>query len=223
LTGCGSQCVGIFGGTFDPIHYGHLRTALELRIRLSLAQVRFVPCNIPPTRKQPLLSPQDRLRMVRAAIESEEPHFVLDAREIERGGVSYTVDTLTELRAEMPTTPLALLLGMDAFLSLPSWRQWEKLLSLAHIVVAHRPGWRAPADGLLGDLVAERGTETNADLCTSVAGRVHVEAVTQLEISSTDLRHSISAGIDPKYLVPPSVRSLIIDTECYAKKAEAIL
>jgi nicotinate-nucleotide adenylyltransferase len=200
-----------------------LRTALELRLRLKLAQVRFIPCNIPATGKQPLLSPEDRLRMVRAAIDSEEPHFVLDAREIERGGVSYTVDTLRELRAENPQTPLALLLGMDAFLSLPSWREWDQLLALSHIVVAHRPGWAAPHDGVLGELIASRLTDSSDDLCQTLAGRIHVEAVTQLEISSTDLRLSISAGIDPKYLVPPRVRSLIIDTECYAKKAETVL
>jgi nicotinate-nucleotide adenylyltransferase len=212
------RCIGVLGGTFDPIHYGHLRTALELRERLSLDHVRFIPCNEPPTSKQPLLDAPTRLRIVQAAIESE-PDFLADAREIERGGMSYTADTLRSLRAEFGDRPLALILGMDAFLSLPGWYQWRTLIDFAHIVVAHRPGWTAPGDGVLGQLLAERAVDSRRILHEQAHGSVYIAAVTQLEISSTALRTSISEGVDPKYLVPPAVRSIVLEMECYAGTA----
>ncbi len=211
------RCIGVFGGTFDPIHYGHLRTALEVRQRLELSHVRFVPCCEPPGGKSPLMDPAMRLHMVQAAIESEEG-FVADAREIERGGVSYTVDTLASLRIDYPTTPIALMMGMDAFLSLTAWHKWAQFLDLAHIVVAHRPGWQAPDSGVLGNLIASRSVTDKHKVHTELAGCIHVAPVTQLEISSSDLRDSISAGVDPKYLVTPSVREIILKMECYAKE-----
>jgi nicotinate-nucleotide adenylyltransferase len=214
-----NRCIGIFGGTFDPIHYGHLRTALEIQIRLELQQVRFVPCAVPPHREKPLLSSELRLKMVRAAI-APEPAFVADAREIERAGPSYSIDTLTSLRAEYPDTPLGMIVGMDAFLALTSWRDWQRILDLAHIIVARRPGWEAPTEGVLGELLATAATKRTADLHGALAGRIAIAAVTQLEISSTDLRNSISAGIDPRYLVPPSVRDIIIETESYAQTSK---
>src|SRR5690606_32888062 len=131
---------GIFGGTFDPIHYGHLRTALELKHVLDLAVVHFVPCANPPHRATPMTDGALRMRLVQAAI-ADEPGFVADDRELERAGLSYTVDTLFSLRAEFKARPICLLLGMDAFVSLPQWHRWNELLDLAHIVVAHRPGW----------------------------------------------------------------------------------
>ena len=207
--------IGIFGGTFDPIHYGHLRTALELAETLSLAEVRFIPCAQQPLREVTTASAEARLAMVRAAIEGQT-RFSVDTRELDRPGPSYSVDTLTELRAEYPDTPLCMLLGMDSFLSLPDWHRWEELFGLAHIVVAHRPGWRAPAAGVLGGLVLERGTDDRRDLCTSPCGRVFVTPVTQLEISASEVRELISGGLDPKYLIPDSVREIIIETECYA-------
>ena len=212
------QCIGVLGGTFDPIHYGHLRTALELRERLQLDHVRFIPCNEPPTDKEPLLNAQMRLRTVAAAIESE-PDFFVDSREIDRGGVSYSSDTLRSLRDELGETPIALIMGMDAFLDLPRWRNWRSLIDDAHIVVAHRPGWEAPHDGLLGELIDDRETDSLNTLHTEPSGRVFVAEVTQLEISSTALRTSISEGVDPKYLVPPAVRSIILELECYAGTA----
>lgn len=218
MTEHAARCVGVLGGTFDPIHYGHLRTALELRERLALDHVRFIPCNDPPTSKHPLLDAQTRLRLVKAAIESE-PQFVVDAREIERGGVSYTVDTLKSLRSDFSDTPLALIMGMDAFLSLPSWHNWSSLIEYAHIVVAHRPGWQAPRDGVLGRLLGDRAVDSPRRLHDEMAGHVYVAEVTQLEISSTALRTSISEGVDPKFLVPPAVRSIVLELECYAGTA----
>lgn len=207
--------IGIFGGTFDPIHCGHLRTAFELWQELKLAEVRFLPAGNPPHRDQIYASAELRLRMVEAAV-ADQPGFVVDDREVRRGGMSYSVDTLTELRAEYPTRSLCLLLGMDAFLGLPHWHRWRELLALAHIVVAHRPGWKVPVRGPLGGLLVDHGTGTVRDLHERPAGRVYVRAVTQLEISSTELRALLAAGRDPHYLVPDQVRQIILETRCYA-------
>jgi nicotinate-nucleotide adenylyltransferase len=208
--------IGIFGGTFDPIHYGHLRTALELESLLELEKVHIVPCANPPHRTAPMTDGALRLRMVAAAV-AGEAKFVADDRELKRAGVSYTVDTLASFRAELPGRSLCLLLGMDAFLGLPHWHRWRELTELAHVVVAHRPGWSAPSTGTLGDLLSERRAPSVAAIAARPAGLVHVQPVTQLEISSTDLRDSLRAGRDPKFLVPDSVREIIIETECYAE------
>jgi nicotinate-nucleotide adenylyltransferase len=208
--------IGLFGGTFDPIHYGHLRTAFELWQSLKLSQVRFLPTGDPPHREAPLTTPELRLQMVSAAIAGISA-FVVDDREMRRTGVSYSVDTLTELRREFPTRSLCLLLGMDAYLGLPNWHRWREIFDLAHVVVAHRPGWKAPITGPLGEVMVDRGTGSVRDLHDAVAGRVYVHAVTQLEIASTDLRQLILSGRDLRYLVPDAVRELIVSTGCYSQ------
>jgi len=211
--------IGVFGGTFDPIHCGHLRTAFELWQELQLAEVRFLPTGTPPHRDQLYASAELRLKMVQAAV-ADQPGFVVDDREVRRSGLSYSVDTLSELRREYPQTPLCLLLGMDAFLGLPNWHRWRELLTLAHIVVAYRPGWRAPTTGPLGEVMVDHGTGAIRTLHEERAGRVYVRAVTQLEISSTELRALIIAGRDPRYLVPDPVRQIILETRCYAARQE---
>src|SRR6201998_2099086 len=177
------QPIGVFGGTFDPIHCGHLRTAFELWQELQLAEVRFLPTGSPPHRAQMYASGELRPQLVQAAVGGQSG-FVVDDREVRRSGVSYSVDTLTELRREYPATPLCLLLGMDAFLGLPDWHRWRELLALAHIVVAHRPGWKAPTMGPLGEVMVDHGTGTIRDLHQSPSARVYVHAVTPLDISS---------------------------------------
>ena len=208
--------IGLFGGSFDPIHYGHLRTAFELWQSLRLAQVRFLPTGSPPHRDTTLAPPELRLQMVRAATAGQAA-FVIDDRELRRTGVSYTVDTLLDLRGEYAERSLCLLVGMDAFLGMPHWHRWREIFELAHVVVAHRPGWKAPITGPLGEVMVDRGTGSVRDLHQARAGRIYVHAVTQLEISSTDLRSLIHANRDLQYLVPDAVRELIITTGCYAQ------
>lgn len=212
--------IGIFGGTFDPIHYGHLRTGFELLQALKLAELRFMPAGNPPHREHTVASNEQRLEMVRVATEGQA-RFVVDDREMRKSGPSYSVETLAELRAEHPRRPLCLIIGMDAFLGLPKWHQWRDLLELAHLVVAHRPGWRAPGMGPLGSLLVDRGTGRVLDLHEARAGRIYIHAVTQLEISSTEVRALIHAGRDPRFLMPDGVRRIIMDTGCYARKDEA--
>ncbi len=212
--------MGIFGGTFDPVHYGHLRTAFELREILRLPEMRFMPAGNPPHREHTIASNELRLAMVRAATDGEAG-FTVDDREMRKRGPSYSVETLAELRTDYPSRPLCLIVGMDAFLGLPKWHQWRDLLSLAHLVVAHRPGWRAPTTGPLGELLVERGTAAVQDLHEHLAGRIHIHAVTQLEISSTEVCALIHAGRDPRYLMPDGVRRIILESGCYARKEEA--
>ncbi|MDX1480591.1 MAG: nicotinate-nucleotide adenylyltransferase [Woeseiaceae bacterium] len=208
------SAMGIFGGTFDPIHYGHLRTAFEVLQALRFDEVRFMPCGTPPHRGDPIAAAEVRLEMVRAATEGQHG-FVVDDRELSRDGPSYSVDTLSELRGEYPLRPIALIIGMDAFLGLPKWYHWQEILQLAHIVVAHRPGWKAPDIGPLGELLAERGTHRVGDLHQAKSGQIYILDVTQLEISSTDIRDIVSAGRDPRFLMPDAVRELIRESGCY--------
>lgn len=209
--------VGVFGGTFDPIHHGHLRTAFELLEGLELEEIRFIPAARPPHRDAPTADAELRLAMVRAATEGQAG-FVVDDRELRRAGPSYTVLTLAELRAELGARPICLVVGMDAFVGLPSWHRWQELLELAHLVVAHRPGWNPPQSGEVGELLQARRVGSVAELHGSSRGRILVQPVTQLEISSTRLRDIVASGRDPRYLVPEPVRAIISETACYTRQ-----
>ncbi len=211
--------IGIFGGTFDPIHYGHLRTAFELLQTLHLDEVRFVPCGDPPHRGLTFAPAALRLDMVRLATR-DEPGFVVDDRELHREGPSYSIDTLASLREEFPRHSLCLITGMDAFLGLPTWHRWEEILDFAHIVVAHRPGWRAPGDGALGALLEQRRTRAPREVHESLRGLIVVHQVTQLEIASTEIRSLVADGYDPRYLMPDSVREVIMESSCYSRPSE---
>jgi nicotinate-nucleotide adenylyltransferase len=206
--------VGVFGGTFDPVHYGHLRSAFEMLQALRFDEIHFVPCGDPPHRGVTYANARDRFRLVQLAIEGQAG-FVADDRELRRDGPSYTVDTLISLREEFPGDSLGLIVGMDAFLGLPGWHRWEEVLDLAHIVVAHRPGWKAPDIGVLGDLITEYGTHRVDELHGTTHGRVHIHAVTQLEIASTEIRDLIAAGRDPRFLMPDQVRDAILELKIY--------
>lgn len=210
------SAMGVFGGTFDPIHYGHLRTAFEVLQALRFSEVRFMPCGMPPHRGSPVALPEQRLAMVKAATEGQHG-FVVDDRELHRDGPSYSVDTLAALRGEFPLRPIALIIGMDAFLGLPKWYHWQEILQLAHIVVAHRPGWKAPDIGPLGELLADRGTHRIGDLHQAKSGHIYILDVTQLEISSTDIRDLVAAGRDPRFLMPDAVREYIRQSGCYGR------
>jgi len=206
--------IGIFGGTFDPIHYGHLRSAFEMLQALDFEEVRFIPCGDPPHRGVTYATAEQRSRLVELAIHGQDG-FIADDRELKRGGLSYTVDTLESLRKEFPGRSLGLIVGMDAFLGLPGWHRWDEILDIAHIVVAHRPGWKAPDIGALGKLISDYGTHRVEDLHSATEGRVHIHAVTQLEISSTEIRDLVAAGRDPRFLMPDAVRDDILNSKIY--------
>lgn len=207
--------LGIFGGTFDPIHFGHLRPALELLQTLPLDQIAWVPCRQPPHREQPVASADTRVRMLQAAVDGVAG-FDIDRRELHRSGPSYMVDTLRSLRAEAEQRRLCLLLGMDAFLGLAAWHEWRMIVELAHVVVAERPGWQRPASGELGALINACATRSVDDLLRQRAGRILFQPVTQLEISATAIRSLAQAGKSVRYLVPDGVRDIIEHERVYA-------
>ncbi len=209
--------VGVFGGTFDPIHFGHLRAALELHEALALDELRLVPASVPPHRGEPGVEPKQRLSMVRAAA-SDQPGFVIDERELRREGPSYMVDTLQSLRDEMGEVSLSLLLGLDAFLGLPRWHRWERILELAHVVVAHRPGWHLDdaegAEQTAVRLLEERQAGPSV-LRTQPAGSIILQAVTPLAISATAIRRLIREGHSARYLIPDAVWHMIEKDQLY--------
>lgn len=206
--------IGILGGTFDPIHYGHLRIALDVMQSLSLTEVRFIPLREPSHREQPFSTPQQRLAMVEAAI-AGQPGFRVDTRELEREGPSYTVDTLRSLREEVDDIPLCLLLGTDAFLGLPDWHKPQEILTLAHIVVMQRPGETEPHSAQLDKLMAGRHADSADELSTTPGGRILFQTVTQLEISATAIREMIHKGDSPRFLLPEAVLNLIQKDRLY--------
>lgn len=206
-----NQTLGILGGTFDPIHFGHLRMAEELAGWLGLGQVRFIPAAQPPHRSQPQTETRHRVEMTRLAIEGN-PAFALDTREIERQGMSYTVETLASLRQELGTQiPLWLFMGADAFLGLNTWKNWLQLFELANIAVAHRPGYRLAQTDALGDelrrLLQDRQVKDARP--GQAAGQVVLRPVTQLDISATAIRTAIREGKSPRYLLPEAVLNYI--------------
>jgi len=208
--------IGVFGGTFDPIHYGHLRTAFEMLQALRFDEIRFIPCGDPPHRGETYADAAHRFEMVQVAV-AGQAGFVVDDRELQRDGPSYSIDTLLTLREEFPQRSLGLILGMDAFLGLPRWHRWREILDVAHIIVAHRPGWRAPDIGPLGEMLSDSGTHRIKDLHDQTQGCVHIHAVTQLEISSTEIRELVEAGRDPRFLMPDAVRGVIAASKCYGE------
>ncbi len=208
--------IGILGGTFDPIHYGHLRTALDVMQAIGLEQVRFIPLHGAVHRDQPQTPGELRLRMVEAAIEGTSG-FLADDRELRRAGNSYTVDTLASLRREFPLEPLCLLMGMDAFSGFPDWRRPGEILSLAHLLVMHRPGMTQPREPRAQALLETHRCVSLESLRASAAGLIHLQAVSQLEISSTRIRALVGAGESPRYLLPDAVLDLIEENHLYRR------
>jgi nicotinate-nucleotide adenylyltransferase len=206
--------IGIFGGSFDPVHFGHLRPALEILEALSLDHMRFIPSGLPPHRAAPVAGAAQRLAMLQAAV-AEEPRFLVDERELKRKAPSYSFDTLEELRREQPGDRLVLALGLDAFLGFTSWHRWQELLELTHLVIVHRPGSALETHGEIAMLVQEREVEDAEALMAEPAGRMIFLPVTQLEISSSQVRETAARGGDVRWLVPEPVRLLIQDSHCY--------
>ncbi len=206
--------IAILGGTFNPIHHGHLRVAIEVKEALDLAEVHLIPLLAPPHREPPKVSAHTRFEMIAAAT-NDESELIADDREIRRGGISYSVETLRELRAENASTPICMVVGTDAFAHLHTWRDWKELITLAHIVVVHRPGVDLPSDAPANLLLEEFGTDEVADLHASPAGRFMSISIPMLEISSTQIRSILHNGLSPKYLLPKSVLNIIREHELY--------
>ncbi len=207
--------IGILGGTFDPIHFGHLRPALELLEELGFQEIRFLPSSIPPHRAEPETSTADRKSMVELAIQ-EQPGFILDSSELERPGPSYMVDTLADVRRGIDTgLPLVLIMGMDAFVNLPRWHQWRQLTDHAHILVTRRPGYEPRLEEPLDLWLKQRLAREIEELHRQPGGKVLFRQQVLLDISSTDIRERIERGLSPRYLLPETVRHYIEEKGLY--------
>jgi nicotinate-nucleotide adenylyltransferase len=200
--------IGILGGTFDPVHFGHLRPALEVREALALDEIRLIPCHIPPHRPQPHATAGQRVAMLEAAVRAH-PAFRIDTRELQRDGPSYTFDTLASLREELGDAGLCLLVGMDAFGGLTTWHRWDELIGLCHLVVMTRPGADVPAGGELAGFIRRHRVTEPAGLRRQPAGLLLFQPVTALAISASRLRELLAAGLSPAFLMPEAVIEII--------------
>lgn len=213
--------IAVLGGTFDPIHFGHLRPALEIAEQFELEQVRFIPSANPPHRWKPIANAEHRLNMVKLAIQ-DTPEFVVDDREYRREGSSYTVDTLQSIVDEQikkeneKSESMLMILGLDAFQSFTQWREWERILTLTHIVVSTRPGYQLQKtekwmQGRIVDSVSELKQKDGK----GNPGCIFFSEVTPLDISATFIREQLLSGKSSRYLMPDKVANYISDNNLY--------
>jgi len=188
------RSIGIFGGTFDPVHKGHITLAQDLKNHLRLDEMYLVPCRLPPHRALPMASDDDRLQMLRLA--TVNTTLQVDERELKREGPSYTVDTLHALRNDYGTDcVIVLCMGMDAFTSLPTWHRWQDIPGLAHIAVVGRADHVMPLDSAIVNLLKQRQTTTPDDLAKQPAGKIYLTQLSQIPVSSTSIRQILATNI----------------------------
>lgn len=214
--------VMVFGGTFDPVHNGHLRTATELGgLFTTGAEVRMIPCSDPQHRQAPGAHGRHRLAMLKLATGplsqpvENEPVIKVDDVEIRRSGPTYTVDTLAGLRADIGARPLVLVMGSDAFQQLHQWHRWLEIIQLAHIMVIRRPNWSVSGQPLLRDFYRRYSTNNLSELQTRRAGKLAECQLTQLDISATVIRNQLASGQSPRYLLPDVVLDYIVRHQLY--------
>ena len=215
--------IGVLGGTFDPIHFAHLRLAEEVAEAFMLNTVRLIPSANPPHRITPSAPAEDRLKMVELALDRANKKLVPDGRELNRVGKSYMVDTLKQLRTEHPNASISLILGTDAFIELMTWHEWQQLFSLANIIVASRPN--LPLSELETNLEKKLASEYEARkrhdrdlLHSSKNGLIFTYEFTSLEVSGTSLRRRIQHKQSLKYLLPDNVINYIQNRNLYKEK-----
>ena len=216
----GSTLVGIFGGTFDPIHYGHLRVAEEIVETVGLQKMYFVPAGMPRLRYSPVASSQHRVEIVRLAIQ-KNPDFVLDEREIYRDGVSYSIDTVREFKQEFgEEVRLCFILGADAFIKLPEWNNWKELFNLCHFIVSSRPGYsltliKELLSKELREECSQRWVSNTESLRKDTSGLIFISSTTMLDISATSIRAHIAVGRSVRHLVPSVTVNYISENKLY--------
>ncbi len=218
-----SQKVGILGGTFNPIHYGHLAAAEEVRNRLKLDRILFIPSSLPPHKRDEDVPPAaHRMEMVRLAL-AGNPAFEPSDIEIKRGGRSYTVDTIEALRLVHPRDELYFITGLDSFLEIQTWHRWQDLLSLCRFVVLSRPGYRftdltniAFIKSAGDELAGLDNNSRSQSVVRAGAFEVFFETIPLYDISSTDIRRRVQEGKSIKYLLPEAVETYIIKNKLYA-------
>jgi len=223
--------IGLLGGTFNPIHYGHLLPTAELMSELNIHDVRLIPCHRPPHKQTPKVDSNQRATMVQLACDfmNEQHHCALsvDLLELNRQTPSYTVDTLNQYRQQHPTSPLWFLMGLDSLLNFKTWHQWQQILTLCHLVVSVRPGYSLDGQNTnsdtnikseidtVHDLLEARKTEQLSDLHHKLAGHIYFAAITEQNISSSEIRKQYHQGQDPSQLMPPNVAKHINQQRLY--------
>lgn len=212
--------LGIYGGTFDPIHIGHLRTAIEIYETLPFQQIRIIPCKVPPHRGGTFASAEQRWDMVAKAVNGLEGIHA-DPREMQREGISYTVDTLLGLQQDFPETHLCLIVGHDTFLGLPTWHRWQEILTIAHLIVVARPGEDQPSLDMATDIFFSsfQVQENPAQLTQRPSGSILFWKGTALAISSSQIRQRASRHLSLRYLVPDVVHDYINQKMLYGTHA----
>jgi nicotinate-nucleotide adenylyltransferase len=212
------QTIGLLGGTFNPIHFGHLRMAQELADSLSLNSVKFIPSANPPHKPPPQVSAEHRAAMVQLAI-ADNPQFLFDGRELSRTGASYTIETLESLRDELGDgTSLILIMGSDAFTKFNTWHRWQEIIKLCHIALVQRPA-STNKESLTKELetfLHNHYTEHAEDLHEGSAGLVTMQAITPLEISSTAIRQALQLKHSARYLMPENVLDYIAAKQLFS-------
>ena len=207
--------IGLFGGTFDPVHNGHLKIASEMLRLLNLTELRFVPCAFPSHRNTPVVSPEERAAMIELAIEIE-PRFVCDRREISRMTTSYTIDTLAEVREELGVhSTIVFLMGCDALMAINKWKSWSSLLNFAHLVIVDRPGWSREFPSDVGEWIKINRASAVIELQRSPHGLIYLTSSDALDISSTEVRRILGCGGAAQDILPVSVRKFAVENKLY--------
>jgi nicotinate-nucleotide adenylyltransferase len=206
--------IGILGGTFDPVHSGHLRLAIEFYERLDLAEVRLIPLNMPPHRESPRANSEQRLAMLKIAIKNISG-LTIDECELHREEVSYTIDTVSAVRKQAGDTSICLLMGMDAFNTMPFWHRWEELLDQVHIVIADRPTDDIAKDPNMTVFFNTHSVDDISHLHNTPAGNIYKIDIPVLDISASQIRNIISSGMDASCLLPEKVLDFIKTNNLY--------
>jgi len=208
------SAIGFLGGTFDPIHFGHLRPALEIQEALQLQSLYLMPNYIAPHKATSLASTEQRIEMVKLAIQNT-PSLQLNTKELLRDSPSYTVETLALLRTQYPNTPICFIMGMDSLINFDSWYRYQDILKYCHLVVSHRPGWSPQFNETVSTMLDEHQTTDAAALHSSLNGYIYFQSTTQLDISSSQIRKlcATNQGID--FLTPHPVCQYIKEQNCY--------
>ncbi|MCL1058239.1 nicotinate-nucleotide adenylyltransferase [Shewanella gelidimarina] len=209
--------IGILGGTFDPLHFGHLRPAMEVQQQLELDGIWLMPNHIPPHKNSTHVSTDDRLAMAQAVC-NEFPQLQLCAIEASRETPSYTVTTLTALKQQYPMHEFYFLMGMDSFLGLQSWYQWQSLFDLCHLVVCQRPGWKLSDEHPMQMVLAQQSAITAVESQPKTGG-IFCVSITEQPFSSTQIRADISKGLSVDEALPTSVQLYIKQHRLYGSKA----
>ncbi|MBN1379528.1 MAG: nicotinate-nucleotide adenylyltransferase [Gammaproteobacteria bacterium] len=212
-----NRFIGLLGGTFDPIHYGHLQPARLAKQQLGFDELRLLPCHLPVHRDQPTASAQQRVQMLELALK-EFPELILDMRELKRNSPSYSFDTLNTLHAECPDARFCWLLGLDAFRDFNHWYRWRQVLSLTNLLVIQRPGWSLDLADELEELLQRHRVDDIQTLRQSPAGAVLIYELNAPDISSTQIRERLARSESIQGLLPKAVEEWLAKNPVYLKK-----